>query len=67
MYDEPLIMRLFFDFQLKSDYYMQSFDSELKASTCNPDAWRLQDHQAGSNSTGSFDSGFVNGWNLKVE
>ncbi|OMF12091.1 hypothetical protein BK131_18970 [Paenibacillus amylolyticus] len=52
---------------LQSDYYMQSFDSELSASTCNPNAWRLQDHQAGSNSTGSFDSGYVNGWNLKAE
>jgi len=32
-----------------------------------PNAWRLQDHQAGSNSTGYFDSGYVNGWNLKAE
>lgn len=47
---------------LQSDYYMQSFDAELKASTCIQNAWRLQDHQAGSNSTGYFDSGYVNGW-----
>ncbi|NUU73970.1 SH3 domain-containing protein [Paenibacillus xylanilyticus] len=52
---------------LNENYYLQSFDSELHASTCNPNAWRVQDFQAGSNSTGYFDSGYVNGWNLKAE
>ncbi|KGP78101.1 MULTISPECIES: SH3 domain-containing protein [Paenibacillus] len=50
-----------------SDYYLQSFDAELMASTCNPNAWRVQDFQGGSNSSGYFDNGFVNGWNLKAE
>ncbi|KGP77445.1 MULTISPECIES: SH3 domain-containing protein [unclassified Paenibacillus] len=52
---------------LNENYYLQSFDSELKASACNPNAWRVQDFQAGSNSSGTFDNGFVNGWNLKAE
>lgn len=52
---------------LNENYYLQSFDSELKASACNPNAWRVQDFQAGSNSSGYFDNGFVNGWNLKAE
>ncbi|SLK16601.1 MULTISPECIES: SH3 domain-containing protein [unclassified Paenibacillus] len=52
---------------LSENYYLQSYDAELRASTCNPNAWRLQDHQAGSNSSGNFDSGYVNGWNLKAE
>nr|WP_154886209.1 SH3 domain-containing protein [Paenibacillus xylanexedens] len=51
----------------EQNYYLQSFDSELMASPCNPNAWRLQDPQGDSDAQGYFYSGFVNGWNLKAE
>jgi hypothetical protein len=44
-----------------ANYYLQNYDPELKASTCNPNAWRLKDFQDG------FDEGYVNGWDLKAE
>lgn len=49
------------------NYYLQSFDSELKASPCNPNAWRLKDFQGDSDPQGYFYNGYVNGWNLKAE
>ncbi|QQZ59962.1 SH3 domain-containing protein [Paenibacillus sonchi] len=44
-----------------ANYYLQNFDPELKADTCNPNAWRLRDYQ------GNMESGYVNGWDLKAE
>jgi uncharacterized protein YraI len=44
-----------------ANYYLQNYDSELKADTCNPNAWRLRDFQ------GNMTTGFVNGWDLKAE
>ncbi|CCC86437.1 hypothetical protein PPM_p0287 (plasmid) [Paenibacillus polymyxa M1] len=40
--------------------YLPAYDDELKATVCNPNAWRVLD-------TDYHTDGYVNGWNLKAE
>ncbi|TYA12561.1 SH3 domain-containing protein [Paenibacillus faecis] len=40
--------------------YQPAYDSELSASVCNPNAWRVRNYDI-------TDYGFANGWNLNAE